>query len=151
MAVVSSNPNVIINDLEGVTGKIIGQIARNVQEAIRYDTPIDTGWAKATWVLSVGPLPPPMDTPDDEIVKDVMVPAALAVSLRDMNVVANYRMEQGAINIANATPYITDLDAGSSNQAAPGFVARSIDKGIRRRIVVHVTNNMAAAPYFNHN
>lgn len=89
------------------------------------DTPIDTGWARANWVPSVGrPVTSPIGFPGD-------VETSPQQSGRSK--IANYSLSDGALFISNNVPYIETLNGGSSSQASAGFVEENLDRAVEKQ------------------
>lgn len=78
-------------------------------------TPVDTGHARANWVPSVGA------PATGEVNGDGAHEAGIAALL-------GYQLEQGALWLANAAPYIEQLNLGHSHQAPPGFIEAAIER-----------------------
>lgn len=116
----------IFADLHRYTSAEVRALALDVQANLQEDTPRDTGWARANWVLSVG-------TPvEDEAVAALKEPtpadiakaaARQQASIRD---VADYDIDQGIIFTTNNVAYIIPLNEGHSQQAGSGYVQRSV-------------------------
>lgn len=85
-------------------------------------TPVDTGWARANWVPSVGQ---PFAG---------LAGSRNAVSFGEQAAgqaaVLGYRLSQGRAFVVNGVPYILRLNDGHSPQADPGFIERAIDKAV---------------------
>lgn len=80
-----------------------------------YNTPVDTGHARANWTVSV-------DNAYQGVKDTTTVDYALTAStIKSFDIMKNH-----AIVIGNNTPYIVKLNSGHSKQADPNFVERSM-------------------------
>lgn len=115
----------IIRQLQSVAEQIIKKVAFDiaanlVKAASQGGTPVDTGWARANWLVNVG-------TPFLAVIgayergKKTAVPTGTGVGS-----IATYKLGMGKVFISNNVPYITRLNAGSSKQAPAGFVQAAI-------------------------
>ncbi len=133
---------VIINKLEGFIDGIIRKltldiVANLVRAPSEGGTPVDTGWARANWVPSVGA---PFRTDDDVNPKlrgpeaggiGAVVGARAAEQQAGVaKVASSYTTDAGSAFISNNVPYIIKLNDGSSAQAPAGFVQAAIAKAI---------------------
>lgn len=110
----------IINQAENIVKRLTLDVTSN----LIVDTPVDTGWARANWVPSIG--------------NSVNVPAGTreSVTVGDQQagiatVAVTYTLSQGRVFITNNVPYIETLNEGSSRQAPAMFVQRAIQRGVR--------------------
>lgn len=90
--------------------------AATVGARIVDDTPVDTGRARANWHALINSDNPPVTDDAD--------PSGNAAKQRIEGDVRRARLGD-AISIANGVPYIEYLEAGSSQQAPAGMVARN--------------------------
>ena len=93
-------------------------------------TPVDTGWARANWVPSIGhssnvPATFAGRTPTPGEVK-----AKEAEQAAGMAGVLGYKLGRGSVFISNNVTYITLLNDGSSPKAPKMFVQASIHRGL---------------------
>lgn len=123
----------IIADLDRFTAGEIVALALNVDANLRESpplgTPVDTGWARANWVPSVGaPFTGKADQREP-------TPAQLAKRQQDQtqggNAVLAWKPADGAIFVTNNVPYIQPLNDGHSPQSPPGFVQKAIEVAIK--------------------
>lgn len=127
----------IIADLSRFTGEETLALALDIQANLQEDTPRDTGWARANWIMSTGaPL-------DDLAVSQKTRPTpadisqAAARQASTVDDVLGYSLEQGAIFTTNNVPYIGRLNEGHSpQQAQSGFIERSAGRALADREVV---------------
>ncbi len=124
----------IIADLDLFTrGEMIAlalNINANLRENPPLGTPVDTGWARANWVPSVGePRYLDADTRDPT---PAQIATRGAVADKGVNDVLAWTPDKGALFSTNSVPYIGALNAGHSpQQAQPGFVGRAIERAVR--------------------
>ena len=102
--------------------KITLDVAANLMEA----TPVDTGWARANWVPSIGA---PFGGGVGSILGDVAA-AQGAQQAATIGVAATYKLPMGRVFVSNNVPYITRLNDGSSKKEPAGFVQRAIRKAV---------------------
>jgi hypothetical protein len=129
--------DLIVADLENYTRGEVIALALNVNANLRDSppggTPIDTGWASANWVPSVGEpaiLPgEPADRNEGPTPGEVAARANIAE--QGVNDVLSWRLTDGPIFSTNSVPYIGALNAGHSPQSPRGFVQTAIEKAIR--------------------
>jgi hypothetical protein len=97
---------------------------------LREDTPVDTGWARANWMPSVGE-PVLLEshikdpTPGDVMSREQAHAAGL-------NAVLGWQHGDGPIFVTNNVPYIGALNNGHSGQAPPGFVQIALERAVRQ-------------------
>lgn len=123
----------IVADLSRFSEREIKALALNVDSNLRANppigTPVDTGWAAANWVPSVGVPKIFADPPGDP------TPAMIAARRRDgeqgLNEVLAWTIDNGAIFLTNSVPYIQPLNAGHSTQSPPGFVQAAMELGVQ--------------------
>lgn len=110
-----------------VKGLVLGTTANLKMAAGEGGTPVDTGWARANWLVSVGqPINEPAGTREEAKAGT----GDLAQSAAGEGAVAFYKLSMGKVFISNNVHYIEKLNAGSSPQAQAGFVERGIQKTI---------------------
>lgn len=127
--------DIIIAGLEEYTrGEVIAlglNINANLRDSPPLGTPIDTGWASANWVPSVGE---PYSDPSADQVKDptpAQVTARARVADAGTNDILSWRNQDGPIFSSNNVPYIGALNRGHSGQSPRGFVQTAIEKAVR--------------------
>lgn len=125
-----SQINKIMAKLNHVTEKGAIDLALNIHGSLTEDTPVDTGWARANWIPSVGsPTPRAVGTPGQ--------PDAGAVTQGIMEV-SRWKIADGPIYLTNNVPYIQQLNSGSSKQAPAGFIEKNVqvmtNRANRRRL-----------------
>ena len=100
----------------------VATIAVNVTAELVEATPVDTGWARANWIPSVGA---PVSAPSGSEGS-----SSTAAQADGQAEVLGYKLEQGKAYVSNHVPYIRRLNAGHSKQAPAGFVQVAIAKAI---------------------
>lgn len=129
--------DIIVADLEKYTRGEIIALALNVNANLRdsppLGTPIDTGWASANWMPSIGEPLILRGEPDNP--KEGPTPTEVANRARQaeqgINDVLGWRLADGPIFSTNNVPYIGALNAGHSPQSPRGFVQIAIEKAVR--------------------
>lgn len=123
MAGTQSNIELVVAGIRQALDDSIKEVAFAIMEELIVANPVDTGWSRANWIVSIGS---PRDQPygTRESVSDF----AQAHSQGQLLV---YDTKQGNIFINNNVPYITELNQGKSKQAPAGFVEQCIDRGIQ--------------------
>lgn len=122
----------IMRGLERAGERVLKKLALDVTANLIESTPVDTGWARANWVPSIG------------VKIETTAPAApegsdvAAASARQgagkAEIVTGYFLRRGKIHISNNVPYIIRLNEGSSQQAPAGFVQAAIRKAVTQDI-----------------
>jgi hypothetical protein len=128
--------DIIVADLDKYTQGEVIALALNVNANLRSNpplgTPVDTGWASANWVPSIGQPKivdgEPADRRAGPTPAEVAQRAQLAAD--GQNDVLSWRNGDGPIFSTNNVPYIAALDAGHSTQSPRGFVQAAIEKAI---------------------
>lgn len=116
--------------LDRLTTRVVTRLTLDVTANLIEDTPVDTGWARANWVPSMGQpklkdLPP--TRPDDS-------QAVAGATAEQQGAVAGllaYTLKRGMVFVTNNVPYILDLNDGTSTQAPTGFVQRAIARAVK--------------------
>lgn len=126
----------IMADLEAYTRGEIIALASNVNANLRdhppIGTPIDTGWASANWVPSVGE---PYRDPSVAQVRDptpALVSARARLAANGMNDILSWKPGDGKLFSSNNVPYIQALNAGHSQQSPSQFVQAAVERAIRQ-------------------
>ena len=121
---------IVMRALEDFEEDIIRDVSVFVVAELQERTPIDTGWANANWIPSVG-TPAEFDIPElDRDERFAGVPSALAQAEAGRLRLFNYKLRDGAAFITNNVPYIVDLNMGSSTKAPANFVTAAIRQAI---------------------
>jgi hypothetical protein len=126
----------IVADLDNFTRGEVIALALNINANLRSNpplgTPIDTGWASANWVPSIGE---PFDDPGVGEIRDPtpgQVAGRAQTAESGLNDVLSWRNGDGPIFSTNNVPYIGRLNEGHSAQSPAGFVQAAIEKGIQQ-------------------
>ncbi len=111
---------------ESVVKKLMLDVVANLSAAPQEGgTPVDTGWARANWLPSVGAsISSPAGSREDN------VEGAVAAKKIGLTSVLGYRLGMGNVYVTNNVPYILKLNDGHSGQAASGFVQAAIIKAV---------------------
>lgn len=122
----------VMKSLEGFTENLIKKMAFDVVANLRKagvegGTPVDTGWARANWIPSVGG--EPAITPSGAKESVQTAEASLQAGLGSL---LSYKLIFGSVFITNNVPYIIKLNdpPQHSQQARPGFVQAAITAAV---------------------
>lgn len=125
--------NFIVADLDLFTRqeliRLSVSIDANLRESPPGGTPVDTGWARANWVPSVGE-PAILDGSNSEPT-EAEIAARQKIADAGTNEVLAWKPADGAIFNTNNVPYIQALNDGHSSQSPPGFVQFAVEKAIK--------------------
>ena len=117
-------------DLERFVERVTVKITLDVTANLIEDTPVDTGWARANWVPSVGkPSRRPAQLFSGRTPSASVQAAAAKQSLGQAQALG-YKLDRGRVFVNNNVNYITRLNDGYSRQAPAGFVQRAIRKAV---------------------
>lgn len=117
--IISDRPQVIVDAIERAASRVTAYLAVRTCERLIETTPVDTGFARASWIISIGS-PTSLQGGTRESVSE----AAQQVGLARM---AAYHVRQGPAFVSNNAPYIMRLNAGHSTQAPIGFIQNAVD------------------------
>ncbi len=101
-------------------------IALEVTAELQKSTPVDTGFARANWIPSVGA---PVASPDGS--RASVSSVAQQVGIAQVSV---YKVGQGSVFITNNVHYVKYLNKGSSPQAPAEFVQAAIARGFQQAV-----------------
>jgi hypothetical protein len=122
----TSNPKVIVRELEVFSSNEIRKLILDIVDTLIETTPVDTGWARANWVPSIGQsVEGPFGDDQDVGTAEFAQSAGVAEML-------GYDINKGPAFVTNSVPYIERLNQGSSTQAPSGFVETAIDSALAR-------------------
>ena len=121
---------VVVQSLEGFTEKLIKRLALNVTANLVEETPVDTGWARANWVPTIGS-PRGRTAGTRAAAEDGKID--LGPQASGQLAVLGYKLGP-SIFISNNVPYIKRLNAGSSRQAPAAFIQSSILRAIKQTV-----------------
>lgn len=130
--------DIIVADLDRYTQGEVIALALNINANLRSQpplgTPIDTGWASANWLPSIGQPKIVDGMPSNP--KEGPTPGEVAARARmaadGQNDVLSWRLEDGPIFSTNNVPYILPLNDGHSPQSPRGFVQVAIEKAVQQ-------------------
>lgn len=123
----------VVQQLTGFTEKGIRRLSLEVHAELvsapsEGGTPVDTGWARANWIPSIGAANGALAGTRQAAERGSI---NLSMAQRGLALIATrYRLKQGPVFISNGVPYITELNDGSSAQAPAGFVQSAILRAI---------------------
>lgn len=122
----TSDPRQARLHLDRATARAISRLALDIAEILIDVTPVDTGWARANWVPSIGT---PVENPvgDDQNVSTSAQERGIA------EIFAYAATGEGQpIFISNNVPYIQALNDGHSQKAPAGFVDLAVSTGLAK-------------------
>lgn len=96
---------------------VIKKLALDMYTGIIMLTPVDTGRARANWMMSVG-------SPNENITENVDKQGSSTIAA-GMNNIVEYQGDQ-SIFITNNLPYIVPLEYGHSGKAPQGMVRLTV-------------------------
>ena len=108
-------------DVSVVTTKL----ALNLFKNIVLRTPVDTGRARASWVVGVNNSPRDRSLPKTKGRNSLNSEVNRAIQEGTLQI-TKFSTKSKTIEIANGLPYIQRLERGSSRQAPNGMVALSV-------------------------
>jgi hypothetical protein len=123
----------IVADLDLYTRGEVVALALNMDANLRSSpplgTPVDTGWARANWLPSVGE--PMIVEAGLRSPEPGQVAARADEGQQGLNNLLAWRLEEGPIFDTNNVPYIGVLNAGHSSQSPPGFVQNALEQAVK--------------------
>lgn len=108
--------------LSNATEKETKRLMLGIHEELVRTTPVDTGWARSNWLLSVGR--PIEKTAGSKDLLDLNAGGA------GVGKILGWKFTQGPAYDTNNVPYIQKLNGGSSKQAPKNFVSLAIQKQV---------------------
>lgn len=126
----------VITALNKFSTDLIKQLVIESTAEVVKRTPIDTGWARANWIPSIG----------QSIAETTGQQEAVTTSRQEAGiaeVLTSYTLNRGNLFITNNVPYINKLNEGTSTQAPAGFVQQSIARAIKRVITKRIQTGTA--------
>lgn len=122
----------LLGEAESTVVDFVVEFHANVTER----TPIDTGFARNSWMASTRP-----DDPGVAGTPEAVAVGAGAASVAEF--VSSYRLELGKAYVSNHAEYIAVLNDGSSKQAPKGFVEEAIADAMATVAAKHDTRSAA--------
>jgi len=129
---------VVVDELDRFINDVMKKLALDLVAALAAapsegGTPIDTGWASANWIPYIGT---PRSAPDgvrpENAAHGQNNASRTAQESAVATVATTFRHDNGAaLGVANAVPYIIELNDGGSSQAGSGFVQKAMHKVVR--------------------
>lgn len=113
-----SDINVTMSGVDQTIARVVKRTAFACNNELKRATPVDTGWARANWVPSVGS---PVNTTNGS--REAVSAAAQSAGEARLLV---YRTNQGDVWITNNVPYIQKLNEGHSKQSPAGWIQAAI-------------------------
>lgn len=123
----------IVRGIERLTERVVTKITLDVLANLIETTPVDTGWARANWVPSIGSAFE-ADLGGVRATPQAAASASQRQSSAAASVASTYSLDRGRVYITNNVPYVPRLNDGHSAQAPTGFVQAAIRKAVTRDI-----------------
>ena len=124
----SNQIRLIIKALQEFAERKVKGLTLDLTTILLQTTPIDTGFARANWIPSIGV--------DNQNLAGTKAQADAGTLDRApqqnglAEVATSYTLGQGRVYVSNNVPYITRLNDGSSQQAPAGFVQDAILRAV---------------------
>lgn len=124
---------IIVNEVRGHIAREKARLAVEITANLIEATPVDTGWARANWIPSVGK---PVDMAAGERPKGTWPQGLQSVDTgpQELGIAAVLASASGPpdvpLHVVNNVSYIGPLDRGHSAQQGAGWVLRCIEQGI---------------------
>ena len=120
----------IVRGLERFAERLVVKITLDVTSNLVEDTPVDTGWAQANWVPSVGQRSRRPAQLFSGRTPSAFVQAASAKQSVGRAQAIGYKLERGRVFVSNNVNYILRLNDGYSRKAPAGFVQKAVRKAV---------------------
>jgi hypothetical protein len=121
-----------VGQLDRFAGRVIKDLVLEATSNLIEATPVDTGWARANWVPSIGGPKFGPTTPSDRSRRQSATTSQKGSQQAGIaSVAAGYTLSRGVVSIGNGVPYISVLNGGSSRKAPAAFVQGAILKAVR--------------------
>ena len=113
----------ISREIDDLVSGVCINLAVDINRQLEANTPKDTGLAAKNWIASKKAGAGKFVSPPS---------AAAAAQLQGIQAIKTFDVARDKrIILENNTPYISDLNDGSSRKAPPGFVQSSIARALR--------------------
>lgn len=117
-----------IKAVQANASRTIMRVAFQCANELKIATPVDTGWARANWLVSIGA---PTDAKTVNDGQKGQGNASTTAQQAGEAQLLVYNTNKGNIYLQNNVPYIQKLNEGSSPKAPAGFVEMAIDAAVR--------------------
>lgn len=119
----------VMKALNGWISKLVTRINLDTVAILKQVTPVDTGWARANWVPSIG-----TEVTSTAGTRSAAEQGQLNLSPQSLGEASltGYDLVMGTVFISNNVDYIEKLNDGSSRQAPRAFVQRAISDAIAK-------------------
>lgn len=101
--------------------QIFKALTLEIDRELRIATPVDTGFARASWVPSVG---------SPHVGEVQKVGAGSSEHAAGVSQVLRFKLEDGSTWVCNSAEYIQALNYGHSQQAPAMFIEAAVDRAI---------------------
>jgi len=128
----------VVAELRAYAAQQCVELALAIHHELVVATPVDTGWARDNWIISVGTRAPAIRVRDKggRFISHRQARATGARAGRGspqvqaMGLLASYRLEHGPIMVDNRVDYLVYLAEGSSPQADHGWIEEAIGRAL---------------------
>lgn len=111
-------------EVEANAAQAVRKVALAAESAVVLATPVDTGRARANWLVEI-------DRPAEGTVEPIDQSGNAAIQAAAAKVAEYVPGVSAAIHLTNNLPYIQRLNDGWSAQAPAGFVQEAVLAGVR--------------------
>ena len=117
---------IIISNIRTNTNQVVAVLASEIRTALVKANPVDTGWARANWIPSIGRPFRGNNRQLNETSRRTRAPSAEAQGDAATNQISSqYDTSQGSVYISNNVPYITALNERGSRRSG-GSAGRGV-------------------------
>jgi hypothetical protein len=104
---------------------MVRKVALVVDQTVVMATPVDTGRARANWIVGLNEVPT-QNRPEEEVGEQIALSQA-------RQAIASFKRNDQYIAIVNNLDYIKPLEDGSSAQAPQGMIKQALAAGAAAR------------------
>ncbi len=126
--VAQSNIRVVFKAFQDFSTRLVRKIVLDATANLVEDTPVDTGWARANWVPTIGsPFRGTAGT------REQAEAGRVDLSAREQGIATiatSYNIADGSVSITNNVPYIRFLNEGSRSRPPTMFVQSAIRRAL---------------------
>lgn len=119
----SAQSDALVAQLAALAADDVKRLVFETTANLVETTPVDTGWARANWIPSIGE---PEDATFGE--RTAVSSDAQEAGIADM---LGYQLAAGPAYVSNNVDYIDHLNDGTSTKAPAGFVESAIERGVQ--------------------
>ena len=109
---------IIISNIRANTNQVVAVLASEIRTALVKANPVDTGWARANWIPSIGR---PFRGNNRQLSQEARRSRASGAEAQGdaatNQISSRYDTSQGSVYISNNVPYITPLNERGSSRS----------------------------------